>query len=630
MGLGSITGSGLLAAYAIALGANNTQIGLLAALPFLFMPLQLITVAVVERVRRRKLIAVPLWIVAQSIWVPIALIPIMSEAPSGTAVSMLLLLMGLRSAAVAMQNAAWNSWLRDLVPAASMGAIFANRLKYANIAAMGFGLGAALFVDYWKSSRGVEDELLGYTLALLAGSVLLGGVSEIFRSLIPEPKMADPVGERMSIYQTLIEPFQDGTYRPLMIFMFLWNLTLHLATPFFAVYMLQRIGLPVSAVLGFSVISQVFNVMFLRFWGPTVDRVGNKAVLGVSASLYLFVILGWTFTTLPDRHALTIPLVIFLHILAGAAAAGANVSTGALPMKMAPPTKATAYVAALSVLANLGAGIGPLIGGFLADFFSTRALSINLRWVDPGSEFELAAISLSSFDFLFVIAFVLGLVTLNILATVREDGEEKNEVVLDALFAHAQRATVPMSSVPGFGLLTQYPFGYMKRVPGLDVAAGVTAYQVAETTRLAASAVARTTRGVNALTHEVRDVTKDLMGKTHKVESQVVELGRHAARGAVHALTSVGSVESWQIAASMEGVLEVMIDDEQTPVEDALLATGLGAVEGAMESEHLDPDAVDAAVEAIQSVGESLDLEEHQVEQVVRQIEELTQDETKA
>jgi MFS family permease len=629
MGLGSITGSGLLAAYAIALGANNTQIGLLAALPFLFMPLQLFTVVLVEKIRRRKLIAVPLWIVAQFFWIPIALIPGMMEAPSGIAVSALLILMGFRSAAVAMQNAAWNSWLRDLIPAEQMGAIFANRLKYASIASMGFGLGAALFVDYWRDSRGADQELVGYTMALLTGAILLGGVSEIYRAMIPEPRMVEPVGERVSIVKTLVEPFRDSAYRPLMVFMFLWNLALHLSIPFFAVYMLQRIGLPVSAVLGFAVISQIFNVMFLRFWGPMVDKVGNKAVLGVSASLYLFVILGWTFTTLPERHAMTIPIVILLHVLAGAAAAGANVSTGAFPMKLAPPQKATAYVAALSVLANIGAGIGPLAGGILADFFSTRELSINLNWSDPTREFELAAISLSSLDFLFVISFLVGLLTLNVLASVREQGEESSEVVLNALYAHAQRATAPMSSVPGFGLLTQYPFGYMRRVPGLDVAAGVTAYQVAETTRMAASAVSRTGHSLSNLTHEVRRSMEDVLKRGSEFEHHMVELGRHAVKGAVDALVAAGALSPETIAASMSGAMEVMISDGGASTRDSLLAAGIGAVDSVSDEPESSVEMVQATVDALTQVATDFDIDETIVDEVVQEVEDRTKEFTR-
>lgn len=59
MGLASMTGGSLITAFALLMGANNSQIGILAALPFATMPLQVLTVVLVEKFRKRKLIALP-------------------------------------------------------------------------------------------------------------------------------------------------------------------------------------------------------------------------------------------------------------------------------------------------------------------------------------------------------------------------------------------------------------------------------------------------------------------------------------------------------------------------------------------------------------------------------------------
>ena len=65
MGFGGIAGGGFLAAFALALGANNLQIGILAAIPFIMQPLQIPTILLVERLKQRKLIAVSAWFLAQ-------------------------------------------------------------------------------------------------------------------------------------------------------------------------------------------------------------------------------------------------------------------------------------------------------------------------------------------------------------------------------------------------------------------------------------------------------------------------------------------------------------------------------------------------------------------------------------
>ena len=97
MGFGSIMSSGFITAYVLLLGANNLQIGILAVLPFIAQPLQLLQTPNVERVRRRKLLAVIAWATAQAIWLPIALIPVFLSVPGALSVSALLALVGVRA-----------------------------------------------------------------------------------------------------------------------------------------------------------------------------------------------------------------------------------------------------------------------------------------------------------------------------------------------------------------------------------------------------------------------------------------------------------------------------------------------------------------------------------------------------
>lgn len=609
MGFNSITGSGFIAAFALLLGANNFQIGMLAALPFLTMPLQLITVGLVERWRRRKLITITGWLLSQMLWIPIALIPLFLEVPGAGAISALLALVGVQALFASMQNAAWNSWLRDLVPQKTMGEFFARRLRYATLAAMGFGLGAAVFVDFWRNNTVPEAEAIGYTIAILAGALTLGLGSPLFRSFIPEPEMLPAEGR--SIFSALADPFRDRNYRVLLLFHFLWAFSVQLAVPFFAVYMLTRLGLPVSAVLGFSVLSQAFNVMFLRVWGPLADRVGNKAVISVTSSMLLLVILGWTFTTSPDRYFLTIPLLVVLHILAGIASAGINVSTGTIGLKMAPQGQATAYLAATSVVSNLGAGLGPLIGGRLADFFSVHEFSVSFAWTRPDGVSTFAPISLTGFDFMFGIAFLLGLLSLNVLTLLREQGEVSEEVVIDSLFAPMQRALGPMSSVPGLGLLTQFPMGYLRRVPvpGLEAVVGVTAYQVATAAQAAGAAVGRA-RGLATQIARVveRSVTNAWPGGRESEHSSS-DVARAAARGALrtveHAAVDVGHMARYAVGGVARGLYRVGGD-----AEEFMWGAGYGVVEGAVEANADPVAAAEGAILGARAEARRMDMDE--------------------
>ncbi|MDA1347866.1 MAG: MFS transporter, partial [Chloroflexi bacterium] len=277
-GADGLASGGFLVAFALILGANNTQIGLMTALPFLAQPVQILAVALVERLRMRKAIGVTAYFIQYGVWVPIALIPFVIDVPNALAVSALLVLITVRGTAAAFLNAAWNGWLRDLVPQNAMGAFFAQRLRVSTLAAAIVALAAAFYIDWWKDTASEDNIIFGYSYAILIGALLFGWTAVGFMSRIPEPRMAASPGPRAPIIKSLSAPYSDRNFRHLVNFLFLWNFATHLAIPFFAVYMLKVIGIPLSAVVALAVLSQVVNVLFLRVWGPLVDRLGSKVV----------------------------------------------------------------------------------------------------------------------------------------------------------------------------------------------------------------------------------------------------------------------------------------------------------------------------------------------------------------
>ena len=68
-------------------------------------------------------------------------------------------------------------------------------------------------------------------------------------------------------------------------------------------------------------------------------------------------------------------------------------------------------------------GIGPIIGGFLADYFANKSLHLDFTWITQNGAVAIPAIQLVGFDFLFIIAFVFSLLSLNLLVALQERGE---------------------------------------------------------------------------------------------------------------------------------------------------------------------------------------------------------------
>ncbi len=582
LGFTSITTSGLLAAFALALGANNFQIGILAAIPFIMQLIQIPTIWLVEKIRLRKAIAVSFWLVAQLLWFPMALIPVFMETPGAAAISALLILMAIRSVFLAITNCAWNSWIRDLVPQNILGRFFSRRLTFSTGAAAVFGIGAAFFVQYWNGQASPDNAIFGYTYVLLFGALFLGMLSPVFMTLMPEPLMQQSMGERTSLWEIITMPFHDRNFRQLMKFLFSLNFALNMAVPFFAVYMLERIGLPLPTVIGLSVLSQFFNILFLRVWGPLADRFSNKSVLSICASLYLLVILGWAFTSMPDRYFFTIPLLIILHIFAGVAAAGVTLTVGTIGYKLAVQAPSVSYLAGASLATNLGAGLGPILGGFLGYLFAGRTLSLDLTWIDPNTVFNLGVLHFTGLDFLFVLTFIIGLFTLNVLAGLREEGEARREVVLDELRKQTRSAIQSVTSLPDSSFINMFPKSFLERVPGFDVAIGVTAYQLADTAKaitIAAIRGSRTTVKIaRSLHNELVQLWRTGVGPLEKD----IEVARYTARGAVHAVKETPAEINQVAGPAMVGIVGALNKVSVDPYH-AIHRAAYGVVEGASD-----------------------------------------------
>ncbi len=378
--------------------------------------------------------------------------------------------------------------------------------------------------------------------------------------------------------------------------------------------MLKRLGLPLSWVIGLSILSQLFTIFFLRVWGRFVDRFGNKAVLSVCFSLYLLVIFGWIFVSMPERYLLTIPLLIILHILAGIANAGLAITVGTIGLKLSPRGEATSYLAVTSLAVSLGAGLGPLFGGLLADFFSTRQLAFTFTWTSSLNFAQFPALSIIGLDFLFGIAFIFGLVTLALLARIREEGEVSREVVLESLMFPSRKISSPMSLYPSNGLLSNFPFSLIKRipVPGLDVVIGVTAYQIAEAARVATLTAARGRKVTKKLAKALESGLNGIWKSRGEVKEHGVEITRQVARGAMHVVDDKPLAVENLVGPVVTSVVKASSKAGVNPL-NGVHGASQGVVQGAVETSTDVTAAVKETIEAAKEMAKREGLNEDSV-----------------
>jgi MFS family permease len=457
--MGILTGGAFLVAFAIKLGASNLVIGLLAAIGPLAQLLQLPSIFIVEKIRNRRLITVIFAALSRFCWLIIALSPFIF--PAKIAIAVLLILLTAVSAFGAVSGCSWNSWMRDLIPENVMGTFFSKRMRISTAVGIVLSVLAALYLDLWKK-QSASQELTAYSILFLFGFAA-GMLGLLFLARTPEVRMPVVMGGQ-DMVKSLLLPFKDENFKKLIAFMSSWNFAVNLAAPFFMVYMLKRLGLSMSFIIGLSILSQVMNFLFLKIWGRYTDRFSNKSVLAICGPLFIISILAWTFTTMPAKYFLTIPLLVMIHIIMGLSSAGVSLASGNISLKLAPKGQATAYLATNSIINSVAAGIAPVLGGRFVDFFAGRELTWTLNYKSPTGRFALPTLDLRQWDFFFALAFLIGLYALHRLSMVREAGEVEEKIVVRELFTEVRTQVRILSSVEGVRQMIGFPVSIVRNL----------------------------------------------------------------------------------------------------------------------------------------------------------------------
>ncbi len=622
MGLGSIVGGGFLTAYALLLGASVFQVGFVGAAPFIFQPLQLVFVPVTDYLRQRKLLALLPWGLVTLLWIPIALLPL-SGLPPPRQVAVLMALVSVQGALRPLIAINWQGWLRDLIPGRLMGTVFARRLAYGAIASIALGLAASLFVDYWGTAQGADAPILGYTLVFLCGVATLGIMSPVCMARIPEPRSPRSAPPGQSLLAGLGAPLQDREYRPVLWFLGMRNFYTSLAAPFFAVFMLQKLAFPLSLVIVFGTLSQVANVSILSVWGKYANRFGAKAVMTASGSLMLLLLPLWSLVSTVHRDAIGAGLLVYLLIavcmvLQGLATAGTNVASGILTMKRAKHQRTSAYLSLASIAGNLGAGLGPLVGGRLIDFLLQRRLTINVEWIGPSASVGFTGLNLGGYEFLFLLAFLLGVFTSSLLARIHELQDHSRSVVLDELYKDAASTVRALNSIPGARFL-QVPVGVLRSVPGIDTALGLTLYQFSQTMRLAVSTSHTGSQSVRNLSSSVRSSLAHILRGHSNLDAHAEEIAYHAARAAVHAMDDTELDPRVVVQDSLKGIAQEMGSHLQDRVSRQVLrGVARGGVRGVHETQQELVPLIPTIYQAGMTAASELGIGTRQADSIVR------------
>jgi MFS family permease len=417
----AFTGSTFLVAMALLLGATNIQIGLLGAMPTLTNLSQLISILLVRRFNNRRSIAVYCAYLAR---IPLVITGILVLTLPHSSIHLLLFFLFFHYFFGSIAGPAWNSWMKDLVPEKILGSYFSRRTRYTQTLNIVLSLGLALSLDHVRIAW-PQYELTVYALFFIVAGII-GIIGGFLLSRAPEPRSQLSDSDILSLFKL---PLKDRNFRKLLVFNSAWVFAINIATPFFSVFMLRGLGLPISYLILLAAISQVVSIITLSSWGKFSDRYSNKTILGIVTPIYIATIIAWCFVGIYRREFMNLALLLGIYILSGIATAGTNLSLTNIGLKLAPREDAIVYLSVKNIITAVFSSLAPVIGGVLADYFIKVRLTVAIQWNSPNLDKVFQLLSLHEWNFLFAISALLAIFSLEFLIHINEVGEVDKELV---------------------------------------------------------------------------------------------------------------------------------------------------------------------------------------------------------
>ena len=384
------------APYALALGATNSEIGFLSAIPALLNPIaQFVSSRLMEKFHRKNIVT--LFVFLQAItFLPLAVIGIMSylNLASTILVYSFISFYTLLSVFGGLSYPPWFSWMGDLTNQKERGKYFARRNRALGLLEILGMLTGLILLDKFKTI----PALIGFSTLFF-----LAFLSKTYSFYIIR-KQYIPIGIKRKHEHIALKEFltNNKTFNKFAFYNLFFNLSVFIASPFFTVYMLDKSQLNLNYFwfIMISIAGAIFNLLFLKLVGKFSDVHGNTKLLVASNLLFALNPLLWIVIKNPFG-------LIFVQLISGLANASFvigfnNFSYNALEQKYRG-----IGIAYIAILSGIGAFLGPLLGGAILTYF---------------------AIPISKFVFLFIIAAILRfLISILFLPSISENKRENRD-----------------------------------------------------------------------------------------------------------------------------------------------------------------------------------------------------------
>lgn len=344
-------------ALALAMGATAAEVGFLAAVAAGVAAVSnLLSGKLVDSTGKRKQILTTAVFFHAFAWIVLLSIPFVIPLP--WQVSALIVLYAFSNFLATFPSSAWASMMADIVPSRLRGSFFSMRNQLTGLTGLIATAVAGFFLGWIPDDLflfGFKGVFFGFGLLFFVSFATrimswhyLGKMKEY--PYEPEEVIISPV--------KILEGLGKNEYLNVVFFIALANTGMALATPFFAVYLLNNLQMGLGTFGLITTATGLATIVSMPYWGRISDWFGRKKMLWVCTALLPTVPLAWIFFHQPWQ-------LFAVQLFYGFILAGFNLNAFNHVMDSAPSHGRTTYLSFYNFANNMGLCIGGIGGGFL-------------------------------------------------------------------------------------------------------------------------------------------------------------------------------------------------------------------------------------------------------------------------
>ncbi len=359
--------SSFIVPFAKALGANAAHIGFLSAFSGLVAPLgNLWGSKLMESKSRKHIHVLYTWWMA-FIWIPIILLAFLFTKQIGVSYlpHLLIVLYSLFIFFSAVKDPPSFSWIGDIVPEQERGHYFARRNR--TIGWWGifiFLVGGVVLYIFEQAPYVIAIYSSVFLLSIFLRIISIYQVKRVF-----SPHFVLHKSSHFSFWSFLKRYDNFGKFA---MFQALFNFAVMIASPFFAVYMLNDLNLNLFAFTAVSLSSTFFYLLLTPMAGKFSDKYGNLKLLYIAAWVFPITPLLWLFLKDP------ILLFILPGFTAGLGNAAFSIGATNYMYDSVKPEKRGLCFTYSNILSGIGIFFGSILGGLMIEYLQVTFMATTL------------------------------------------------------------------------------------------------------------------------------------------------------------------------------------------------------------------------------------------------------------